>query len=184
MASPAPVIKKAVPAAPKEVETKIPSTPKALAAKAPAPAEVEAEAAAPKGNRSRFKDEMIITTQLDHNPKRPGTTGHAHFEQYVDGMTCEDARAAGVSNADLAWDEKHNFITVGDEHDATIVKRSKPVKVVKEKKVKAEAEAEAEAEVEVEAAPAPKAPAPKAPMPAARVVKGKASAAVVAEEAE
>jgi len=182
MASPAPVVRKAVPAAPKEVETKIPSTPKALvtatkAAVAPAPAEVETEAEPSKGNRSRFKDEMIITTHLDHNPKRPGTTGHAHFEQYVDGMTCADARAAGVSNADLAWDEKHDFIAVGGEHDPEYEKRSKPVKVVKEKKVKAEAEAEAPATPVV-----PK--TAKAPMPVARTVKGKASAVAVEEEEE
>jgi hypothetical protein len=49
----------------------------------------------------------------DNNPKRKGSKSFDKFAKYKDGMTVEQAAAAGVTGADLSWDTKHGFIKIG-----------------------------------------------------------------------
>lgn len=46
----------------------------------------------------------------ENNPKRAGSAGALRFAHYTDGMTVEQALAAGLTPADLKWDEDHKFI--------------------------------------------------------------------------
>ena len=48
----------------------------------------------------------------ENNPKRKGSKSHAKFAKYRDGMTVEQAAAAGITGADLSWDTKHGFIKI------------------------------------------------------------------------
>lgn len=49
----------------------------------------------------------------DNNPKRKGSKSFDKFAKYKDGMTVEQAAAAGITGADLSWDTKHGFIKIG-----------------------------------------------------------------------
>lgn len=48
----------------------------------------------------------------DNNPKRAGTKSGDRFAKYKDGMTLEQAVAAGVTAADVKWDLGKGFIKV------------------------------------------------------------------------
>lgn len=48
----------------------------------------------------------------ENNPKRKGSKSFDKFAKYQDGMTVEQAAAAGITGADLAWDTKHGFIKI------------------------------------------------------------------------
>lgn len=48
----------------------------------------------------------------DNNPKRKGSKSFDKFAKYKDGMTVEQAVAAGLTGADLSWDTSHKFITI------------------------------------------------------------------------
>lgn len=95
--------------------------------KAPAPAEAtSAAAAAPKeraaGPRGVPQDAIIVMqadkkdpTKVygpDHNPKRPGSAGHARFALYEDRMTVAAAIAKGIWAADITWDVDKGFIRI------------------------------------------------------------------------
>lgn len=121
----------------KKVVKKVVTETTEAVAKAPAKVAAPKEKKVRKIGLRKWKDEQVIILLMDHNPKRPGTTGHSHFEQYEDGMTVADALKAGITGPDLSWDSKHNFIMIADEFDDTAEKKSK---VVKEKKPKAEKE--------------------------------------------
>lgn len=51
-----------------------------------------------------------IRVLAKENPKREGSKAHARFEVYENGMTVEDALAAGVTTADLHNDVSKEFI--------------------------------------------------------------------------
>lgn len=48
----------------------------------------------------------------DNNPKKAGSASADRFAKYVDGMTCEQAREAGITNGDLDNDVKKGLITI------------------------------------------------------------------------
>lgn len=48
------------------------------------------------------------------NPKRKGSASHDRYALYKDGMSVGDALKAGVTKADLAWDQKKGFIKLED----------------------------------------------------------------------
>lgn len=48
----------------------------------------------------------------ENNPKRKGSKAHAQFALYHEGMTIEEAYAAGITTAELTYDVEHDFITV------------------------------------------------------------------------
>lgn len=97
------------------------------AAAAPAkPAAATTAAAAPKVDRPKTVGGHALTAKItlkknaegkqynatDNNPKRKGTKSFDKFAKYKDGMTVEQAQAAGINAADLTWDAKHDFITI------------------------------------------------------------------------
>lgn len=92
--------------------------PKAASSKTRAPKAVKQPkpAKAPlKNNRAsntHFALDMVITLLVDKNPKREGSTGHAHFALYFSGQTVGQALASGITRADLLWDTNHSFISV------------------------------------------------------------------------
>lgn len=51
---------------------------------------------------------------VDKNPKRPHSLSYDRFSKYKDGMTVAEALKAGITKADLAWDQKHNHIKLED----------------------------------------------------------------------
>lgn len=48
----------------------------------------------------------------DNNPKRAGSKSHDRFAAYKDGMTVAEAKAAGITASDLAYDAKNEFISI------------------------------------------------------------------------
>lgn len=48
------------------------------------------------------------------NPKRKGSASYERYAKYVNGMTVADALKAGVTKADLQWDQKKGFIKLED----------------------------------------------------------------------
>lgn len=77
-----------------------PKTPKAVKAKA-----------------KNLSDPRIITAFIA-NPKRPGSAAHARYNLYVDGMSVDQAIAAGIKRADIAWDKARDFITLAQPDSA------------------------------------------------------------------
>ena len=81
-----------------------------------------AEPKAPKTPRAnKFEAGQVITLLTDkegkkygadNNPKREGTASADRFSKYKDGITVEQALAAGVKSADLDWDSKKGFISI------------------------------------------------------------------------
>lgn len=57
------------------------------------------------------KDGKAYNT-TDNNPKRAGTKSGDRFAKYKAGQTLEAAVAAGVSAADIKWDESHGYIKI------------------------------------------------------------------------
>lgn len=56
----------------------------------------------------RYDDPRIITN-LRPNQKRQGSASHARYNLYVEGMSINQAIAAGVARADIAWDTERGF---------------------------------------------------------------------------
>lgn len=69
---------------------------------------------ATKTRASKIADNSTITiaTEEKKNPKRAGSKGAARFDLYKDGMTVAQAKEAGVTAADLAYDSGKGFITI------------------------------------------------------------------------
>jgi flagellar biosynthesis GTPase FlhF len=65
----------------------------------------------PKGPRSVYKPEEVITVLVAENPKR-GISAE-RFAKYRTGMTVKEALEAGVLSADLTWDTGRRFINIG-----------------------------------------------------------------------
>lgn len=59
--------------------------------------------------RPRVADHRVIS-QIQPNPKKPGSASHARFALYREGMTVSEALAAGVTTADVRWDSERGFI--------------------------------------------------------------------------
>jgi hypothetical protein len=61
--------------------------------------------------------DAAVIKVLVSNPKREGSKAHARFALYRTGMTVAEYRAAvgdaTNARADLAWDVRHKFITIG-----------------------------------------------------------------------
>lgn len=99
------------------------SKPAAKAAKGKGKAAKEVKAKSGKkvgkgggGKRARlFKDDQRITVLSKKNPKREGSASFDRFELYETGkrgMTVKQALEAGVTSGDLAWDSKHEYISI------------------------------------------------------------------------
>ena len=54
-------------------------------------------------------------TKVMANPKKKGSKSYDRFELYKEGMTVNDALAAGVLRADIAYDSERGYITIGDQ---------------------------------------------------------------------
>lgn len=92
----------------------------------------------PKGIRSKFPANHIITLLVAYNPKRKGSASHTRFENYEDEMTVEGALKAGLTAGDLAWDVAHGHIEIGESFNEDAVKKEAPApKPKKEKAPKA-----------------------------------------------
>ena len=65
-----------------------------------------------KKARSRIKDDSVIKVLVDANPKREGSASHTRFALYKDGMTVKAAKEAGVTPADLGYDEGKAYISI------------------------------------------------------------------------
>ena len=48
----------------------------------------------------------------DNNPKRAGSASAARFANYVNGMTVDQALAAGITRPDLDFDVQKKFISI------------------------------------------------------------------------
>lgn len=94
-----------------------------------APASGDAAPAAEKGTTKRqppvrepkYKNDSIITLLADkdgnpygkdNNPKRAGSKSAERFAFYTNGMTVEQAIAAGLTRGDLDFDMQKNFISI------------------------------------------------------------------------
>jgi hypothetical protein len=62
--------------------------------------------------RSAFDKAATITLVQVENPKRAGSAAHGRYALYQDGMTVEEALAAGVTSGDLQYDTAKGFITI------------------------------------------------------------------------
>jgi len=73
-----------------------------------------------------IKENDIITMQVPHNPKKPGTKANADFAQYKDGMTVGQFHAAVGGKAKgqehIMYDIKKGFITVHHPADLAAMK--------------------------------------------------------------
>ena len=96
-------------------------------APAAAAATTTAAAAAPKTEKPKTVGGFALTAKISlgtggadnkkydgdaNNPKRKGSKSFDKFAKYKDGMTVEQAAAAGITGADLSWDTKHGFIKI------------------------------------------------------------------------
>ena len=86
-----------------------------------APAEKGTTKRAPPAREPKFKPEMIITMLADkdgkpfsaeNNPKRAGSQSAERFALYVNGMSVDQAVAAGLTRGDLANDVDKKFISI------------------------------------------------------------------------
>jgi hypothetical protein len=91
--------------------------------------------------RKRIDENSIITvtTEDGKNPKREGSAAYARFELYEDGMTVKEAKEAGVTAVDIAYDSapERGYISlrpgvVADNEDDD--EESKPAKKSRKKK--------------------------------------------------
>lgn len=69
---------------------------------------------APRGRASAISGDQIITVLAPENPKRPGSSAHAHFAKYRSGQTVDEYAAAirsfrqAIRN--IRWDTSKGFI--------------------------------------------------------------------------
>lgn len=98
-----------------QVEDKVAKKRKATAKARPRKAKAAAKKAngASRGRRGSYDPGAKITLLAKENPKRKGTKAFKRFEKYRPGMTVQEALDAGVSWADLRWDNGHRLIRVG-----------------------------------------------------------------------
>jgi hypothetical protein len=54
-----------------------------------------------------------VITNIEPNPKQPGSKAAARYDKYRTGMTIDEALNAGLRMDDLQWDVRRNFITLG-----------------------------------------------------------------------
>lgn len=75
----------------------------------------------PPVREPKFKPDMKITLLSDkdgkvygkdHNPKRAGSKAGERFALYVNGMTVDQALAAGLTRGDLDFDAQKKFISI------------------------------------------------------------------------
>lgn len=99
----------------------------------------------------------VITVLVSGNPKRQGSKSYERFAMHQDGVTVEQALAAGVTTPDLVYDAAHGFISIAGYTPAKMFeakpkkeKAEKPAKKAKAPKSEAVAEAEAALEAAVE----------------------------------
>ena len=96
--------------------------PKTSAEAAPAAAAGEEKAKRkPPVREPKFKTDMKITLLSDkdgkvygkdHNPKRAGSKAGERFALYINGMTVDQALAAGITRGDLDFDAQKKFISI------------------------------------------------------------------------
>lgn len=82
---------------------------------------------APKKGKEKAKnlsDPRIITAFIP-NPKRPGSAAHERYNLYVAGMSVDQAIAAGIKRADIAWDLAREFISLAQPDTADGKKAAK-----------------------------------------------------------
>lgn len=82
-----------------------------LAALVQAPAKKVKTVGGKRGPAPDFSDDSVIAV-LVANPKRPNTASWDRFAIYSDGMTVGSFLSKGGRRADLAWDSKHEFISI------------------------------------------------------------------------
>jgi hypothetical protein len=105
--APAPTpTKEATPA--KEATPKKTKPAKATPAKKPPAKEVSKPI-----DTGKFAADSKIKVLVEANPKREGSESYKRFALYKDGMTVEEALTKGLTRPDLAWDTKHQFISIG-----------------------------------------------------------------------
>ena len=54
--------------------------------------------------------EPVIIVLVEENPKKPGSAARERLDRYRHGMTCQEAKEAGVTARDLRHDQKRGFI--------------------------------------------------------------------------
>jgi hypothetical protein len=102
---------------PTTTEGEIPTTPETeeeMAKKKKAAADKKAakKAAGGGGRRGNFDPEAKIKLTVAENPKRKGSASAKRFDKYANGMKVSEALEKGVKSADIAWDQKHGYITL------------------------------------------------------------------------
>lgn len=65
-----------------------------------------------KDVRSRLPRDPRIVQAVVPNPKRPGSASFSRFEVWQVGMSVTEARAAGLSTADVSWDVSRGFVSL------------------------------------------------------------------------
>jgi hypothetical protein len=78
----------------------------------PAPAAAPTAEKEKKFRLRNFKPDQVIKVLAEKNPKRAGSATAGRFELYENGMTVEAALAAGITTADLDYDNKKGFISI------------------------------------------------------------------------
>lgn len=76
-----------------------------------APAEVPRQSTS-AGRQSPLNKKATIHVQVTENPKRDGSSAHARYELYREGMTIDAYLKAGGHLADIRWDTSKNFISI------------------------------------------------------------------------
>lgn len=75
--------------------------------------------------RKRISEDSVITVvgkpEVGGNPKRAGSKAYDRFECYTSGQTVKEAKAAGVTAIDVAYDYKHGFITLDPDPETAPV---------------------------------------------------------------
>ena len=76
-----------------------------------APAKKTKTTGGKRGPAPDYSDDSVITV-LVANPKRPSTASWDRFSLYKDGLTVGEFLSKGGRRADIAWDVKHEYISV------------------------------------------------------------------------
>lgn len=90
-----------------------PATLKVAAAQASKSAEKQPKA--PQAKKEKKVDESLSKTihlLVASNPKKVGSASYERFAAYQEGMTVQAALKAGVKREDIAWDTRHQFISI------------------------------------------------------------------------
>ena len=83
-------------------------------ATAPPKEKGNAKRRSPGPRTSASRSDPRVITNIQPNPKKPGSASHARFALYRDGMTVAEFCAAGGSPADVKWDAERSYITLED----------------------------------------------------------------------